>query len=83
MKDFFLSDQWLKLNEVSFLLHEAANKSLDLTIQSIGREVFDKAMLEHRYLMSLVESECTKDRVVFPCSKDGVLQKEEAEKSCY
>jgi len=82
MKEFYSSEKWLKLNEIAFLLHKAVNKSLDLTIQNIGKEKFEKALKEHRYLMSLIQNEC-KDRAVFPCSRDGVMQHKKAYKNCY
>ena len=45
-----------------------------MTIDSIGRDKFEKALQEHRHLMDLVSLKCW-DRALFPCSKDGVKQK--------
>ena len=81
IQDHITSDTYYKDNFGDFLLYQAVNKSLDMTIEErIGREVFEKALEEHRYLMRLVEERC-EDRVFSLCSKDGVEQWEIA--NCY
>ena len=70
MKQYLSSEEWYQRNEIAFMLHKAANVSLDLTIQSIGHGTFHKALEEHRYLMELVNSRCA-PRAVFPCTKNG------------
>ena len=56
------------------LLYEAANKGLDLNIRKISRDIFDRALEEHHYLIWLVDQICTL-KAIFPSSKDGKYQK--------
>lgn len=65
------SDEWIKTQEGDFALLDAANKSLDLTIENvIGRERFEAALSEHRMLLEKVNEMC---RPVSPC-ENGILQ---------
>jgi len=82
MKKYLSSKEFNELTSVPKLLHQAANKSLDLTIQNtIGQDVFDKALEEHKYLMSLVNQICA-SKAIFPCSKEGKYQGL-SRKNCY
>jgi len=65
------------------MLYKAVNETLDRTIQTvIGQSKFDEALSEHRYLQSLIHKVCA-PTVKFPCSKEGVLQKDLSKKNCY
>lgn len=82
IKTYVSSDvEFNEILSIPKLLYKAANKSLDLTIQNtIGQERFNKALMEHKYLMSLVNEKCA-PKAIFPCSKDGEHQK--SGKDCY
>lgn len=83
IKSYISSDEnFNEMLSIPKLLYKAANKSLDLTIQNIiGQEKFNKALDEHRYLMSLVNEKCAPN-ATFPCSKDGEHQKKSGN-DCY
>jgi hypothetical protein len=77
------SDAWRAANYGDYLLHQAANLSLDRTItQVIGHETFQRALREYRQLRALEQQKCA-PHVHFPCSNDGVPQPELSKKSCY
>ena len=64
-----------------FLLYAAANRSLDLTIDKLGRRRVEAMVERHKSLKQLVEEKC-RDQVIYPCSKDGHWQAE-AYSECY
>jgi hypothetical protein len=72
MKEFFKSETWLNMSWGDTLLYYAALHSLDLTIDKLGRDKFNRNLLLFRKAMALAESTCTNVR--FPCSESGDLQ---------
>ena len=65
------SKEWIKSQEVDLELLDVANRSLDLTIDTvIGRDKFEAALKEHRSLMERIHRKCDP---IFPCS-NGQLQ---------
>lgn len=80
--EYLSSDEWRAANYGDLVLHAAANKSLDLTINAIGRDPFDAAMLEYQRLKKSVLGQCS-DRVQYPCSDEGVPQTHLSELDCY
>ena len=76
------SDTWHAMNYGDYLLHSAANASLDLTIESLGKERFVKALREYRRLGKLAETMCAPN-VEFPCSHQGIYQPSKAAANCY
>ena len=83
-KEFFNSNFWRANNYGDFLLHEAANRSLDMTIERIGRERFEIALKDFRRRLAMVHEQCTlKGRVILPCSDKGVVQNEASKLNCY
>jgi hypothetical protein len=79
---FLQSKQWRASNYGDFILHAAASKSLDLTIEMLGKERFDATLEEYRRLKALVNDQCA-DQVHLPCGPDGQLQLEKNTESCY
>lgn len=80
MKNYLSSDEFYMNNIGDFMLYEAVNKSLDETIQNkIGKSKFDRALKEHKNLMSLVHSNCV-DRVRHLCPGEGSINKKN---NCY
>ena len=65
-----------------YVLYEAVNKSLDLTIDSLGRELFEDALDAFIKLKCRAEEKCAAD-AVFPCSSTGEIQLAESSESCY
>ena len=66
---------------LDFLLYEAGNRSLDLTIESLGKPLVYKELKEHHRLSRLVSEAC-KDENFFPCSQSGHHQ-HQSETNCY
>lgn len=79
---YLSSDEWRAANYGDYLLHSLVNQSLDLTIDSIGRERFDASMLEYQRLKKSVLEVCS-DRVHYPCSNEGEPQTDLSELDCY
>jgi hypothetical protein len=82
VKEYLASDQWFAINYGDYVLHAAANRSLDLTIERLGKQRFEKALGSYKHAQSEVKERCDK-RTHFPCSADGTLQSELAKRDCY
>lgn len=52
------------------VLHKAANISLDLTIERLGREDFQRQLEHFRRVQTEVGKACSR-KVVFPCTSTG------------
>jgi hypothetical protein len=70
MKEFFQSNIWKLLTATDTFLHQAANRSLDLTIQRLGKERFEAALKRFRFAQSRIKTECL-PTVAFPCTASG------------
>ena len=82
VREYLESDEWQALNYVDYLLYAAANRSLDLTIDRLGRDRFDNALQIYRAAMTTVSDECASE-TFFPCSREGIAQVDLAQSSCY
>ena len=76
------SKEWYSANYGDYLLLEASSQSLDLTIEAIGRERFNKALEAFETMKKLADEQCA-DSVIPPCSPTGVYQINESQKNCY
>lgn len=76
------SDEWYAKNYGDYLLYAAANHSLDLTIERLGKTRFAKALQEYRAAMKLVKENCDANSFL-PCSTDGTSQLKVSEQHCY
>jgi hypothetical protein len=74
MKDYLYdnSTEWKEWIHGDELLYKAAQRSLDMTIDKLGRDTVQKELDKFRYLKTIADSTC---KVTFPCSADGVLKK--------
>jgi hypothetical protein len=61
--------------ECHSILYDAANKSLDLTIDALGRELFDQNLNRFIHALLVVEQTCL-PKVVFPCDANGTRHQE-------
>jgi hypothetical protein len=75
MKNFFNSKQWNELTGGDRLLVHAVNKSLDLTIDELGREEFEKQLQEYRHQRVRAEEICGPS-TIYPCSEGGIRRKD-------
>jgi hypothetical protein len=82
IEEYLESAEWRAMNYGDYLLHAAANKSLDLTIGRIGRDRFDTALKEYQRLKAKVDEGCI-DRIHLPCSSTGQLQLGVSSQNCY
>jgi hypothetical protein len=77
------SDEWYAKNYGDYLLHEAANQSLDMTInQVIGRDRFQQAVQGFQALHQRAHDIC-EPTAVFPCADDGTPQPQASSTNCY
>jgi hypothetical protein len=77
MSSFFESPQWLEMTKWDRLLYQAANRSLDLTIDRLGRDRFNKNLREFRYMNKVAQDRCLPLNV-FPCTSTGQHNKNES-----
>lgn len=64
------------------LLYHAAQASLQMTIDFLGRDMVAKMVETIEKLQTLAEETCRKE-AFFPCSANGTFQPELAKQSCY
>jgi hypothetical protein len=77
MKDFFQDQRWQHKVQWDSLLHQAANQSLDLTIDRLGRLAFEANLEKFTGAQKVARERCL-PREVFPCTSKGVKQKNAA-----
>jgi hypothetical protein len=70
MKGYFASAAWKKIALVDTMLHRAANRSLDLTIERLGKAKFQAALDSFRHAQQVVQEKCL-PVVQFPCTSSG------------
>jgi Galactose-3-O-sulfotransferase len=70
MELFFHSAEWKDRIQHDLALYHAVNKSLDLTIDRLGREGFESKLVRFRNATRTAKEKCL-DRTEFPCDKDG------------
>ena len=76
------SPKWYAQNYGDYLLLEAANLSLDLTIERLGQERFNNALDEFLALQERARVKC-EELAFFPCASNGNPQKELSSSHCY
>jgi len=65
------------------MLYDAANRSIDHTIETvIGRDKFNKALLEFEDMQRKVTKYCS-DKVVLQCTANGTKVDKEKISKCY
>ena len=82
VKEYVESDQWYAKNYGDYLLYAAANRSLDLTIEGLGRDRFEGALRKYRQAKVLVDERC-ESKALPPCSANGTNQYALSEQDCY
>jgi len=81
MERYFASSRWKNKIHNNLALYEAVNRSLDLTIDSIGKTKFDGVLHDYLTAKKLATNACHSS-AKFPCSEDGKKRKYE-ETNCY
>lgn len=82
MEDFFAGNKWQDATKGDTVFYEAANRSPDLTIQSLGRERVAEQVRQYRRALRQAQLECGKrnNQALFPCTASG---QRERNQSCH
>ena len=75
MKDFFNSSEWRYMIRYDRLLYEAVNRSLDLTIDQLGRERFHEKLKHFQKAQRVANEQCLHN-TTFPCDTSGRFHSE-------
>jgi Sulfotransferase family len=75
MKEYFRSDEWQERVHWDHVFYQAANRSLDLTIESLGRDKVEKNLAKYRHAKDRANEVCL-PKTTFPCSAKGELNRE-------
>lgn len=70
MLNFFEETRWKKYIKWDKLLYQAANRSLDMTIDLLGRASFEENLAKFRHAQVFARERCL-TREVFPCTSSG------------
>ena len=82
VKEYLRSEEFVSESFGDYLLLEAVNKSIDLTIDSIGRERFQHALDKFQQRQEYAELQCGA-KATYPCSAEGEIQHEASKLDCY
>ena len=77
---YLSSPMWYARNYDDYLLYLAANRSLDLTIDSLGRPRFNEALNKYENMMQ--DAKICEKETITPCTADGAVV-DEKERHCY
>jgi hypothetical protein len=70
MKEWFQSAEFRNYIGGDMLMFKAAQESLDLTIQQLGRDVVDRALVRFQWAQKYAKIKCAA-KTRFPCTDDG------------
>jgi hypothetical protein len=70
MKEYFQSDEWRQKIQYDLTLYVAVNRSLDLTIDYLGREEFEVNLDKYKRAQAEASERCL-PTTVFPCDEWG------------
>jgi len=74
MKAYFRSPAWRVTSATDVFLHQAVNRSLDMTIDRLGRRRVEEALQRFRWARQQVDNECSAN-ITYPCSASGEYRK--------
>jgi Galactose-3-O-sulfotransferase len=75
MQEYFSSKEWRETVRYDTLLYEAVNRSLDMTIDQLGRERFQKKLQIFRSAQIIAQERCL-PTTIFPCDAGGQFHKQ-------
>jgi hypothetical protein len=70
MQEFFRTPEFQAMIRWDHVIHQAANRSLDLTIERPGREKVEENLRRFRETRRISQEQCL-PKTVFPCSTNG------------
>jgi hypothetical protein len=79
--DRYLAEEF-PIGNHDFLLYAVANRSLDLTIDTIGKELFQRKLQKYRSMKQYAQDRCLRN-TIFPCVTAGQPPLPESQKSCF
>jgi hypothetical protein len=77
MQAFFETEEWKEIIHWDSVLYQAANRSLDMTIDQLGRPEFEQQLAKYQHAKEIVHDRCL-PVTVFPCSAGGKFSRETA-----
>lgn len=72
MRAYFASEKWQELIRWDQVLYAAVNRSLDLTIKSLGHAKFQKNLAKFQIMKKQITELCA-DEIRLPCDQNGTL----------
>jgi hypothetical protein len=77
----FLTSKFPRGN-LDYALYDIVNRSLDKTIDYLGRERVQEEVQRIRAMQAVADQKC-QGEAIFPCSSNGTRQVELSQRSCY
>jgi Galactose-3-O-sulfotransferase len=74
IQEYIESDKWKEVVKWDDLLYQAANQSLDATIDALGRSKFEKQLQRFQEAQRVASERCG-HTAIFPCSETGEHRK--------
>jgi Galactose-3-O-sulfotransferase len=72
IKEFLNSSEWRDMVRYDTLLYEAVNRSLDMTIDALGRDKFNDKLRKYQYAQGIANERCYQN-AKFPCDLGGTF----------
>lgn len=79
IKEYLSSKEWKRVNDWDEILHKAANRSLDLTIEQLDRAEFEMKLREFQRIQRAVVQKC---KIIVPCNTAGIPPIPQEETDC-
>jgi hypothetical protein len=76
LQEYLATSDWEDYIKPEKELYEAAYRSLDRTIEQLGRDLFEEELAKYRTAQQMVASRCEPD-VKLPCSRTGERRRDE------
>lgn len=73
MKEYVYTPVFEAFTEGDVMVYQAVNKSLDMTIEQLGRPLVDKTVQRLQWAQKRAEETCA-GKTKFPCTSDGEIQ---------
>ena len=70
MQNILEAEQWQRMSHWDQILYQSANRSLDLTIDKLGRNKVAQAVTRFQHALEVARNKCL-SHTVFPCSAGG------------
>ena len=80
--DAYLEYNFTKNHYWDYVMHEAASRNLDKTIEALGKAKVQEKLVEFNEMMERNDKLCA-DEAVFPCPYSGPGHSKRTKKSCY